>query len=138
MADKNVVTSNLTGAVYKYGFCDFTGEFNPADFTQITLDPTAQFVEGVPKYYHKVVAFLLQEMTVAEKAAVDVEREAYQDAKLEGAARIGKKFPNLAALPVPPPAPGLLVAIENVAGNWAFAYTTTTGYIVFTADGVYP
>lgn len=138
MADKNVVTSNLTGAVYKYGYTDFTGQFNPADFTQITLDPTAQFVENVPKYYHKVVGLLLQEMTALEKAAVDTEREAYQDSKLAGAARIGKKFPNLAALPVPPPAAGLLVAIENVAGSWAFAFSTTTGYIVFTSDGVYP
>lgn len=135
---KRVVTSNTTGAVYRWGRTDFTGQFDPADYTQVDLLEAAQWVPGVATYYHKVVAGLLEEMTVGEKAAVDTEREAISDAKLEGAATIGKKFANLAALPLPPPKAGLLVAIENIGGSWGFAYSTNTGYIVFVSDGVYP
>lgn len=135
---KVAVTSNLTGAVYKYGDTDFTGQFDTGNFTQVSLNEDAQFVAGVETYYHKVVSGELVEMSVAEKVAVDAERAADSDAKLEGAAKIGKKFSNLAALPLPPPAPGLLVAIENVGGSWGFAFSTTTGYVVFQASGVYP
>lgn len=138
MATWNAVTSNTTGGVYQIGYTDFTGTFDPADFTQVVLDATTSLIEGLDIHYHKVVGGFLQEMSVAEKAAVDVELKAISDAKLENAARIGKKFANLAALPVPPPEAGLLVAIEDVGGVWAFAYSTNTGYIVFTSDGVYP
>lgn len=135
---KRVVTSNTTGAVYRSGRTDFTGQFDPGDYTQQDLLEAAQWVPGVETYYHKVVAGLLEEMTAPEKAAVDAERNDISDSKLEGAATIGKKYNQLSDLPVPPPKAGLLVAIENIGGSWGFAYSTTTGYIVFQSDGVYP
>jgi len=140
MADitKRVVTSNATGAVVKWGRTDFTGQFDPADFTQHDLNDSAHWIPGVLKYNHKVVTGELVEMTTLEKAAADTEHQEIADDKLEGAAKIGKKFPNLAALPMPPPGAGYIVAIENVGGSWGLAYSTPTGYIIFQADGTYP
>lgn len=135
---KRAVTSNTTGAVYRYGRTDFTGQFNPADYSQQNLNDSAQWTPNVPPYYHKVVAGDLVEMNATEKQAVDTEREVLDDEKLKGAARIGRKYPDLISLPVPPPGPGLLVAIENVGGSWALAYSTASGYIVFQASGTYP
>lgn len=135
---RRAVTSNTTGSIYRYGRTDFSGQFDPGDFTQVAVNDGTSFVEGVPPYYHKVVAGNVVEMSPAEKAAVDTERETESDSKLTGAARIGKKFVNLSDLPVPPPMAGLLTAIENVGGSWGFAYSTPTGYIVFQSDGTYP
>lgn len=135
---KRVVTSNATGAVYRWGRTDFTGQFNPADYTQHPLDETATWVPGVPTYYHKVVGVILEEMTAPEKAAVDTERTEIERAKLKGAARIKLKVPALANLPVPPPERGYLVAVESIAGTPGFAVSTASKYIVFVSDGEYP
>jgi hypothetical protein len=133
---RRAVTSNSTGAIYWYGRTDFTGQFDSGDYTQYTVNEDTSWVDGVPSYYHKVVSGALVEMSSGEKSAVDTEREAISNAKLEAAARIGKKFVNLADLPVPPKA-GLLVAIENVGGSWGFAYSRTADYVVFQSDGTY-
>jgi len=132
---KRVVTSNTTGGVYKYGRSDFTGQFNPAVFTQFVLADEAQFVNGIKPYYHKIVAGLLVEMTPAEKLAVDTERESIAQSKLEGALRITRQFPNVAALPIPPPGPGYVVAVANMGGTHGLAYSTNGGWSLYQQTG---
>jgi hypothetical protein len=135
---KRVVTDNGTGAVIKYGRTDFTGGFNPAIETQHTLDDTANFTVDVPNYYHKVVGTLLQEMTPAEKTAVDAYLDAKETALLKFPAVVQKIVPNLAALPVPPPKMGVIIGVTNISGSPGIAISTNVNYIVFQSDGVHP
>lgn len=135
---KICVTDNGTGGVIKYGRTDFTGTFNPAIETQHILDDLAQFVEGVPTYYHKVVANLLEEMTAPEKAAVDVYRENKELNELKFPAVVQKIVAVLGDLPVPPPKMGVIIGVQNIAGSPGIAISTNTNYIVFQSDGVHP
>jgi hypothetical protein len=132
---KRAVTSNSSGGVYRYGRSDFTGQFNPAVFTQFVLADEAQFVNGIKSYYHKVVAGLLLEMTPAEKTAVDAERESIAQSKLDGAVRITRQFPNVAALPIPPPGPGYVVAVANMGGTRGLAYSINGGWSLYQQTG---
>lgn len=135
---KICVTDNGTGGVIKYGRTDFTGTFNPAIETQHILDDLAQFVEGVPTYYHKVVANLLEEMTAPEKAAVDTYRENKQLNELKFPTVVQKIVAVLGDLPVPPPKMGVIIGVQNIAGSPGIAISTNTNYIVFQSDGVHP
>jgi hypothetical protein len=132
---KRAVVSILTGAVYIYGRSDFTGQFNPSTHTQKNLSDLAVFALGIETYYHKVVGELLLEMTIAEKTAVDTERESIAQSKLDGALRIIRQFPNIAALPNPPPGPGYVVAVANVGGARGLAYSTNTGWSLYQQTG---
>ena len=135
---KRVVVDNGTGGVLKYGRTDFTGQFNPAIETQYDLDDSANFVDGVPAYYHKVVGTLLQEMTAPEKAAVDVYRDAKETEQLRFIPVVAKVVPNLAALPVPPPQVGVIVGVQNIAGSRGIVISTGADYLVFVSDGTHP
>lgn len=138
MSTKYAVTSNLTGSVRKYGVTDFTGTFNPADFTQFVLNDSTSFVPGVATYYHKVIAGDLVEMTAPEKAAVDTEIDERHTAQLKYPAVVQKIVPNLAALPVPPPKMGVIVGVQSIAGSRGFVISTGVDYLVFVSDGTYP
>lgn len=67
----NAVTDNATGAVLKYGYTDFIGDYDPATQTIVALAEESLPVTGVPLYYQKIVSGLFVEMTDAEKEAVD-------------------------------------------------------------------
>lgn len=67
----NAVTHNATGSVRKYGYCDFTGDYDTETESQITLVEGSVPPAGVAVYYCKVVAGVFTEMTNEEKAAVD-------------------------------------------------------------------
>lgn len=134
---KRVVTSIATGAVYKWGIdVDFTGTFNPALFQQIDLLDTAQFIAGLVKYYHKVSAGLLVEMTAGEKTAALAEWEAYLAALYNGSPQIKASFATEAALPIPPGDRGYLVTVGNIGGTGrGLALSTNTGWILFKQSG---
>jgi len=134
---KRVVTSNSTGAVWKWGIdIDFTGTFDPAKYTQIILLDTAQFIAGLLKQYHKVSAGLLAEMTAGEKTAADAEIELVAQEIFNGSPCIKVSFPTQANLPVPPPARGYLVTVANLNGTGrGLALSTVTGWILFRQDG---
>lgn len=135
---KRAVVHNTTGAIIKSGRTDFTGQFNPVDFTQYVLSDSAEFVEGVPYYYHKVVGADIVEMSAGEKTAVDVFLDAKKTEELRFITVVAKIVPNLAALPTPPPKAGVLVGVESIAGTPGFVISTNTNYIVFQSDGVHP
>jgi hypothetical protein len=67
----NAVTDNATGAVIKWGFTDFVGDYDAATQSVVALNDGAVPVEGVPLYYQKVVTGDFVEMSAAEKSAVD-------------------------------------------------------------------
>lgn len=67
----NAVTDNATGSVLKYGYCDFTGNYDAGTQSQVALVEGAIPPAGVAVYYCKVVAGVFTEMTNEEKAAVD-------------------------------------------------------------------
>lgn len=138
MSTKYALTSNLTGSVRRYGVTDFTGTFNPADFTQYVLNDSTSFVSGVATYYHKVVAGDLVEMTAPEKAAVDDEIDARHVNELKYPSVVQKVVPNLAALPVPPPKMGVIVGVQNIGGSRGFVISTGVDYLVFVSDGTHP
>lgn len=135
---KRAVVDNGTGGVLKSGRTDFAGQFNPALETQYDLLDTAQYVDGVPFYYHKVVGGLLVEMSAGEKAAVDTYRDTKQTEQLRFISVVGKVVPNLAALPVPPPQSGVIVGVLNIGGSRGFVMSTGSDYLVFVSDGIHP
>jgi len=134
---KRVVTSLTTGAVYKWGIeADFTGTFNPLIYQQVDLLDTAQFIAGLPKYYHKVDAGLLVEMSVAEKSVALVEWEAYWSALYNGSPQIKASFPTETDLPMPPGDRGYVVTVGNIGGTGrGLAMSTNTGWILFKQSG---
>jgi len=134
---KRVVTSLATGAVYKWGIdADFTGTFNPATHQQVDLLDEAQFIAGLPKYYHKVTAGLLVEMSAGEKAAALAEWEAWLAGLYNGSPQIKASFPTEAALPIPPGDRGYIVTVANIGGTGrGLALSTNTGWILFKQSG---
>ena len=69
--DRYAVTDNQTGAVLKIGYTDFANDHDPATQTPILLASDSSVVQDVPHYYQKIVGGYFEEMTPAEKAAVD-------------------------------------------------------------------
>jgi hypothetical protein len=67
---KTAVVDTATGAVIKWGFVDFSGEYDPATQTIVPLAEDAVPIEGIPQYYQKIVDLFFVEMTEAEKLAV--------------------------------------------------------------------
>jgi hypothetical protein len=135
---KRAVVDNGTGGVLKSGRSDFTGQFNPAIETQYDLLDIAEYVSGVPFYYHKVVGGMLIEMTPGEKSAVDTYRDSRKTEQLRFIPVVGKVVANLAALPVPPPQSGVIVGVQNIGGSRGFVLSTGTDYLVFVSDGTHP
>ena len=71
---RNAVTDTALGYVRRHGYCDFLtdGSFDPGSETQAALSGDEPAPDGVPLHYVKVAAGVLVEMTVPEKAAIDV------------------------------------------------------------------
>jgi len=65
------VVHTATGAVLKYGYCDFNTDYNAAIESIIELDMSAIPPSNVPLYYCKIVSGLFVEMSAEEKIAVD-------------------------------------------------------------------
>lgn len=65
----NAVVHNQTGSVRKYGFCDFSGEFDPQTESQVALTEGA--IPPTELRYCKVSGGGFVEMTQEEKDAVD-------------------------------------------------------------------
>lgn len=134
---KRVVTSLAAGAVYKWGIdIDFTGQFDPGTYQQVDLLDSAEFIPGLPKWHHKVVAGLLVEMTVGEKAIATTEWEAYLSSLYNGSPQVKASFPTEASLPIPPGDRGYIVTVGNLMGTGrGLAMSTNTGWILFKQDG---
>lgn len=133
---KRAVTSNTTGAVHKYGRADFTGTFDAGDYTQYTLNESAEFVQDVPPYYHKVVAGDLIEMSAGEKAAVDTELEEIAQELYKGSARVTVQFPNETALPSPTGGKGFIVGVADIDSSGpGLAISTDSNWYLFKNDG---
>ena len=135
---KRVVTSLATGAVYKWGIdVDFTGQFDPGTYQQVDLLDTAVLVAGIPKYYNKVSAGLLVEMTALEKTAALAEWEDYKSSLYNGSPQILAKFQTQAQLPIPPGEKGYLVGVVNLNGTGpGLAISTNTGWVLFEQSGM--
>lgn len=133
---RRAVTSNSTGGVYKYGRSDFTGTFDPADYTQFDLNDATAFTAGIPPYYHKVVSGDLVEMSVAEKLAVDSELETIAQEQYKGSAQVTVQFPTEAALPSPTGGKGYIVGVANIGGTGpGLAISTNNNWYLFHNDG---
>ena len=115
---RNAVTDNAVLSVLRYGATDFTtdGSFNGATQTQVALNPGTQPPAGVQLSHVKVVAGDFVEMTAPEKAAVDAAEAASIAANLP-TATVLFEVANTAALPLPPPAAGLMVMVADVGGG---------------------
>ncbi len=131
------VIHTATGAVLRYGYCDFStdGTFDPATQTQVDVTEGSVPLANIPLYYNKIVGGLFVEMSAAQKAAVDAARAAEKTAALDGAVRVERVVNSLAALPIPPPAAGLLVGVIT-AGQMGLAISGTDRWFLFAVDGV--
>lgn len=143
----NAVLDLLSGVPYlvRGGNVDFAAQpdWDPASFTQVTIDPTGpgqkRPLPGVPRRYQTATAAGFTELSAPDKATVDAFLSAQRLARLDDAVVIAAVFPNLAALPVPPPKAGAFVVVTNGPGGLpGLAMSTPTGYILFAADGSYP
>lgn len=76
----NAVTDISTGAVIKWGYVDFTGDYDTDEQIQVALNDGATPVADVPLYYQKIVSGEFVEMTSTEKEAVDDEGISPEDA----------------------------------------------------------
>ena len=97
-----------------------------------------QLVDGELKRHHKVVAGAVVLMDAAEKAVVDTATDTKEQAAATGATVLGRTVQGPGALPVPPPRPGLLVAVRNIGGSPGLALSTQTGWVLFASTGAVP
>lgn len=70
---RNAVIDTATGAVKRFGHCDFSvgADFNPATETQVAIGEGAAPIFGLPHRHMKIANGLLIEMTQGEKDAAD-------------------------------------------------------------------
>jgi hypothetical protein len=139
MAERNARVHASLGYIASYGFVDFTGELG-ADFVQVGLQPDTQPPDGVPLRHVKLDGNpgIFTEMTAAEKAAVDASPPFAARLASKTANVLRRVVPNLAALPNPPPAPGLLVAVRDAGGAPALAVSGPSNWAIFRATGTFP
>jgi hypothetical protein len=128
---RRAVIDPVTGRVKRWGDTDFTGQLTGGDTQTIVGDGA---IPLSPLHYQKVVGSAFVTMTVGERAAVDAQLAAIDDAQLPTALQaVTRRVASPAALPVPPPRQGLLVAIGNTGGGSpGLAYSTLTGWVVLT------
>lgn len=127
---RNAVIDATTGRVKRWGDSDFTAQLSGGD-TQVVVSPGE--IPAHPLHYQKVVGSSFVTMAAAERAAVDAQLAALDAALPDDHVTITRRVPTPGALPVPPPRPGLLVAIQNTgAGLPGIAYSTVAGWVVLT------
>jgi hypothetical protein len=104
---RNAVVDSVLGYVKRHGWCDFLtdGSFDAGTETQLPLNEDTEPPANVPRYYTKVVAGDLVEMSPAEKAIVDAGKLA--DFKLEKALQFDQHTTEILAAGIEyPPASG--------------------------------
>ena len=132
---RRAVTDPTTGRVKRWGDTDFTAQLNGDVQTVIGDDDRPD--PALPLHHQKIAAGTFAPMTAPERAASDAQLAALDAAQLPDAARIERAVLNTGALPLPPPRAGLLVAVRNVGGGTpGLAYSTATGWVIFTASSV--
>ena len=129
----NAVIDNTIGYVKRWGYSDFSSTLQTGE-TQVALNEGASLAVE-PFYYNKVVAGEFVELSQSEKDAVDAAHEAEDTAELKGAVRIERVVSSAAALPLPPPAPGLLVGVVT-ATQIGLAISGSDRWFLFAVDAV--
>jgi len=139
MATRKAKVHASLGYVTSHGFVDFAGELD-TEFVQVDLNADTQPPAGVPLRHVKVVGNpgTFTEMTAAEKSAVDASPAVVARLASQASNVLRRVVPNLAALPNPPPAPGLLVAVRDAGGAPALAISGPSNWAIFRATGTFP
>ncbi|MGW8285741.1 MAG: hypothetical protein ACWGPR_08485 [Candidatus Deferrimicrobiaceae bacterium] len=101
------------GRVLAWGRCDFTNELQAGESQ---VDISGQKIPSATVDQLIVVGGVIRVMDAGEQAAADAERAAARVARLEGALRIARTLANKASLPLPPPAPNLVVKVVDADG----------------------
>lgn len=139
MTDRVAVTLTTTGQLLRWVNKSSDPTFDPATETEtaITAQPPAMEPDTVK--YFKVAGGLVVPMDQAEKDVVDAAEKTKDEAGAIGAVPIGIIYAALADLPLPPPAPCLLVCVTDTGGGVpGFAISGATTWDVFVRDKVVP
>jgi len=133
---RRAVTDPVTGRVKRWGDTDFTSQLN-GDI-QTVIDDGALPDPALALDYQKIVGTAFAAMSAPERAAVDAQLLALDNARLPTAPQIFTRAVQVPAdLPLPPPRPGLVVAIRNTGGGVpGLAYSSAANWIVFRSDSV--
>jgi hypothetical protein len=139
MATRRAKVHASLGYFASHGFVDFASELG-TDFVQVELNPDTQPPPGVPLRHVKVVGSpgTFTEMTAVEKTAVDASPALAARLASKTSNVLRRVVPNLAALPNPPPAPGLLVGVRDAGGAPAIAISGPSNWAIFRASGTFP
>ena len=134
---RRAVIDAVTGRVKAWGDTDFAAQLAGGD-SQVVVGNGE--IPAHPLHYQTVVGSAFVTMTAPERAAVDVQLAALDAATLPTAQQaITRRVATPAALPVPPPRQGLLVAIGNTGGGSpGLAYSTLTGWVILTSSATIP
>lgn len=134
---RKAVINTATGAVIRYGYCDFStdGSFDGATQTQVDLNEDSNRIPDIPIYHNKIVAGGFAEMSQAEKDAVDAAREATATANLDGSVKLDRVVNSTGDLPLPPPKAGLMVGVVQ-RGQIGLAISGPDRWFLIAVDAV--
>lgn len=101
MVTRKAVIDTATGAVKRYGYCDFASEsvFDAGTETEVSLDVGTAPAASVLRHHNKIVASVFVEMEQAEKDAADLSADVLPD-KFRSAAEA--RIPGTVTLAAPP------------------------------------
>ena len=135
----NVVDRNFTGtAPVGSGPVSLLRSVNTPDYPAVDwiIGPDLSTLTLASRYW-KLVGDTVQDMTPAEVAAVQAADAAADAANLPGALTISRIVATPADLPLPPPAQGMFVGVQNTgAGSVGLAISGGARWFLFESDSV--
>ena len=136
---RTAITLTATGQLLRWDAGDNIPFDAATETSHAMLAPVyPQLVDGEPVHHHKVVSGAVVLMNTGEQTAADAVTNAKDQTAAQGALIIGRTVGSVSNLPVPPPRPGLLVAVRNIGGSPGLALSTNAGWVLFASTGTVP